>query len=413
VKEGEATPFGTYSLGIHSVDIARCLAERGAVRIIGYRRSGKSTLAETLASELRREGHHVLVQNASRWLGDRAYVSGVQGGQSGDATVDPEVRLALAALHGRDRPTWIVDDADVLVAYASDDALAAIGRQVSAGYLSLVAIRNRFVVEGGSLRHREALLAPAMPSLELDALDPAASLEACALMMRGGDRVERARWLSEMSGGVPGLISDLKPLCPPGGPRERHQAMLMRMVDASRRELSLGDGPRAVVLDALCQGTLPPLSLLTPASAAEAGALIAAGMVHTHYWRLKSPFRGHFWSLVAGAANEPPNPSLGASESVGLELENAIRVAGLHEPLMAALELEGDSDGALAIAFSQALYWTGRERAPTSLLQDVLAECLGVVHLRSMLRRWRGEQPSHASSSRELAHHLIELASHR
>ena len=91
-----------YDLGIHVQDVSPYLRTRGAVKIVGYQRSGKSTLAEVLQRELLQIHTTVLHNDAAKWLHGRADRSEEPAPQA--ATVDLE--LAEAAGRGRDGTGW-------------------------------------------------------------------------------------------------------------------------------------------------------------------------------------------------------------------------------------------------------------------------------------------------------------------
>jgi hypothetical protein len=143
-------------LGITLDEVSSWLDRRGVVKIIGYHRGGKSTLAEMLAKGLRQRNAIVIHHKATDWLSSLVRRS---CGQDHDVSVDPELTVALEVLDTHSDTIWIIDDAEVLLAYATETLLRSIREGIDARRFSLIFIRNRFVHErSGWFTHRESLL---------------------------------------------------------------------------------------------------------------------------------------------------------------------------------------------------------------------------------------------------------------
>jgi hypothetical protein len=397
--------LSAYDLGIHLQDLSPHLDERGAVTIVGYERSGKSTLAEMLVHELRQRHATVVHQNATAWLQARAGSSEEPSIQM--ASVDPELAEAISRLEDERESCWVVDDAEVLLAYATDSLLRSIGRRIVSGRFSVILIRNRFVHEHtGWFHDREALLQADLPVLHLEPLSPPAALRAARSFYRGPSADVRASWLVTMSGGIPGLMSELAPFAPTwpdARPSSRLRAHAMRR----RQELGLDRPLRRSLVRALEELVLPPWPMLSTAAWLELGALEIAGMVHPGYAQRSEPFRGEFWRLVSGGF-EPVQLSDDVV-NVGLELEIIVRELGLGGQLALALGLDEAVEGDLAHAFACAL--TCQRRAPELVrpLGSLLADNLGRAQIANVLRGRVGAVDT-SSSTQELAARLLAVA---
>jgi hypothetical protein len=391
-----------YDLGIHLQDVSPHLHERGAVKIVGYERSGKSTLAEILASELRELRTTVVHQNATAWLHRRPGRSAEVSEQA--ASVDPELAEAISRLEEEEESCWVVDDAEVLLAYATDDLLRSIGRKIMSGRFSMILIRNRFVHEqAGWFSDRETLLDVELPTLQLEPLPELAALQAARAFYRGPSADFRASWLVTMSGGIPGLMSELAPLAPLWAnvpPSSQLRTYAMRR----RHELRLDRPLRSALVRALEQGALPPRPMLSSAAGAELGALEIAGMIHPRYAQRSEPFRGEFWRLVVGAV-EPMTLS-GDVETASIELEIIIRELGVASQLAIAVGLEEVDELELAKAFARSFCCQRVAPELVKPLSSILADELGKAQLANALQRGTGAADI-TSSSHDLADRLL------
>jgi hypothetical protein len=392
---------GTYDLGIHLEDISPFLLERGAVKIVGYERSGKSTLAETLVRELQELDTTVVHQNATAWLGQASQLT-ESAGQA--ASVDPELAQAISRLEAAEDACWVVDDAEVLVAYATDDLLRSVGRKIMSGRFSVILIRNRFVQEhAGWFYGREALLYADLPTLFLEPLPGPAALRAAQAFYTGPSAEAQATWLVTMSGGIPGLMSELAPFAPAwvGAPPSRYlQAHAMRR----REDLGLHQALRSALVRALQHRILPPGPMLSATAQAELGALEIAGLVHPRYAQRSDPFRGQFWRLVCGEAEPLPMPD--DAVNAGVELEIIVRDLGVAAELAATIGLDEPDEGDLANAFACSLTCQRAVPGLVRPLAAILADNLGKAQIADVLDR-RAAAPDLSASSHELAARLL------
>jgi len=394
----------TYDLGIHLRDVDPYLREHGAVKIVGYERGGKSTLAEILVGELRQARANVVHQNATAWLVRRP--EGADNPSRQVASVDPEVTEAISRLEEEPDSCWVVDDAEVLLAYASDSLLRSIGRKILSGRFTMILIRNRFVYEhAGWFNGRETALYAGLPVMRLEPLPLPEALQAAQMFYSGMSAETQASWLATMSGGIPGLMSDLAPFAPEwaGVPPA---SQLPAQAQRRRQELGLDRPLRSALIRAMTGRFLPPKSMLSPAAQAEIGALEIAGMVDPGYAQRTAPFRGQFWDLVAGQVTQLPLPAgvVGAS----LELEIIIDELGLRPQFTAAVGLDDPADGDLATAFACSL--TCQQAAPELVipLSLILADNLGKAYIANILHSRTGAADT-AASSQDLAGQLLAV----
>jgi hypothetical protein len=388
-----------YDLGIHLQDVSPHLREHGAVKIVGYERSGKSTLAEILVQELRRLPANVVHQNATAWLHGKSQDPSRQA-----ASVDPELTEAISRLEEEEDSFWVVDDAEVLLAYATDGLLQSIGRKILSGRFSMILIRNRFVYEhAGWFNDREAALYSELPALRLAPLPASSALPAARTYYSGVLADLQASWLVTMSGGIPGLMNELAPFAPawPGSPPDRR---LLARVAQRRQELNLDRPLRAALVQALGRRALPPRPMLSPTAQAEIGTLEIVGMVHPRYAQRSEPFHGQFWHLVAGRIDPAPWPD--DVLNAGLELEIIISELGLWAPLAEAIGLDEAEEGDLANAFACSLSCQRSDPELVRPLSLILADLLGTAYIANILHRRTGAVDMSASGQ-DLAAQLL------
>jgi hypothetical protein len=391
-----------YDLGIHFTDVAEDLHRLGAVTIVGYQRSGKSTLAEILAREARRRYPEIIHQNATAWLSGERQRIGDPAAHS--SSIDGELTAALARLEREHGSCWVVDDAEVLLAYATDEFLQIIGRKILAGRFSVILIRNRFVREDmGWFSNREGLLHDRLPTFHLHPLVEEAALAAARAMFSGPAAEAQATWLVAISGGIPGLMNELAPYAP-DDPLAPPSAGLRAHALRRRRDLGLDRPLRAALVAALGQGILPPRSMLSSAADTDLAALEIAGMVRPDYLDARDPFRGGFWRLVA-----PASENVGVPDDVvdaAVELEIVIGELGLRASFATALGLDDDAHADLADAFMRSLVCERSRPELVRPLGAIVAENLGRGPIAAALRRRTGDADTSGSGA-ELAARLL------
>jgi hypothetical protein len=395
-------PF--YDLNINVSNVLHQLSDVGILRIIGYERSGKTTLSEILAKELGRIYHHVLLQNATTWLRARPALDLPH--VDDEPSIDPELTEAVTRLEKGGQSCWIIDDADVMLAYSSPGLIKNISIRVAERRFALVVIRNRFIHEStGWFHEREALLSPFMPRMVMKPLQGEAAFSAARTLCHGFSAQAQVHWLTNMSGGIPGLMSDLARFAE-DAVNSGSITRVRRFADEHRTRLRIADPLRQMIVKSLTQHTLPPPIMLSESTRAQLAALMLAGMVHKDYVFRESPFCGGYWELVVGQQAARVSIPTHLAD-LALRLEITIRDFGLADQFAAALDLDSVTEGDLAHVFALSLYCETHTPALTRPLRQVLAEVLGAFHLSDILRQ-RNVPVDKSSNATSLAARLMD-----
>lgn len=377
------------------VDLEHLLS-RGGARVVGARGYGKSHLVERLCAALSARGAAYLRLDAAALVGAR----------SSDSAGDGEIEFACAQ-RAAQTPWWIVDNAEALLSSASVAGLARLSAHVESGALSVVLVRNAFVREsGGWFAAREAPLARSLPLEELTPLDAPSALALARSWLPATHAGELgAAWLADWSGGIPGLMRDLRtrvPVDPAPDAPPRSQSRPGAHLEIP----ALSDDYHARLLRALDEQALPPPALLDERTELAVGYLRAIGMIAPDYSTRRGPFIGKFWARIAREAMRGATARADArSHDVALRLEMALSSTGSVPPLCALLGVPPE-DANLAMALHQVIEWhaAGDGRA----LTDCLAEVVGRADLRRALRSL-GDATSQGDA-RDLARAVIAAA---
>lgn len=374
---------GSLDLGVTPGQVEDLLRSSPVVSIVGYQRSGKSKLAETLDQYLRGQCT-VILQAASTWSQRQL----AQGGHSGDASVDPEI---VHVLEQADRTSgkscWIVDDAEVMLAYATDTVLARLRERLRAGNFSLVMVRNRFVLEGeGWFQQRQSALAHDIPTLTMRPMRDEAAIQAATDMFYGPSRILQGEWLASMSGGVPGLMADLyryTPLWPPQSP----DTALLAYAQRRREELELDRPVRRLLIEALLEDVLPPPALLSEQARNEVGVLLLSGMVASDYATGADAFNGRFWRWLCAPEEEDRRRAIEPSiRTAAMTLELMIGETEMSAAVRHACGVAVAETGALSRAIERSLHCERHFPSLVKPLRSVLGEALGRYGLLQILR---------------------------
>ncbi len=274
--------------------IKHLTANLAGVIVKGARRIGKSYLAERLSFSF--EDSELL--DASRAL--RTQLS-----EPCEPTnlLDIELQAQIRQVKERGRTVLIVDNAEYLLLHTSVSAFQELSDLVLNGELRIVLIRNLLVREhDGLLRAREEMLGTRLPLLELGVLSSEARFALSEAVLGDHDLPEVSiQWLADWSGGIPGLIYDLKPGSVAG--RTNVEDVPEFALDLAIRfaaRFQLEDSTRTQVIAAASQGLLPPSLFLPDQIKQEVGFLRAIGMLAPDYVFGESPYCGRFWEMVAG-----------------------------------------------------------------------------------------------------------------
>lgn len=367
-------------------------ADARVVVVRGCRRVGKSHLATALTRALSPEDCQLSCVAA--WL---PRSTSIGGGTSASAAVAREVTAALRRIRDLHLAWWVIDDAELLVEHASDDAATRIGEAVRYHGLRVVAIRNRYVrEEAGFFAAREAALLPQAESMDLGPLPP----EFAAALFRGwlGSELDAdagADWLAAWSGGIPGLYQDLasarprwatldEPPDPPGG--------LPAFAERWAESAGIGSGSRPLVARALLDSDLPPAGLLDSEASDALGHLVAVGCVSPDYAMRPASdcAQGRWWRLLLERIAAPPERRMDGvaaalSQDALIDVAELAFRAGQGEAVCEASGVAPDPVD-LALALLKVTRWhqvAGHLGPP---LEEVLGRLLGRVALSRILR---------------------------
>lgn len=369
-------------VGVTSGQVAAILEASPIVSVVGFQGSGKSKLAETLREDL---PGNVRIQTASAWV-----PRSVSGATLGDATVDPEIVQSMHELERVDgKNCWIVDDAEVMFTYATDPMLASLGDWLRRRRASLVLVRNRFVLEGeGWFHQRQSVLSHNIPTLTMSSAVDQAAVAVATEKFDGPARLQQGEWLASMSGGIPGLMSDLYRYTPEWPTESPHPALLA-FARTKWEELELHKPTRQLLVAALHENLLPPLPLLADEARRELGVLMLAGMVSARYAASGNPFNGEFWRMVArlDAQRVPASVRpLDAHRDTAANLELMFGQAGFLDDVREGCGVDGSDDGDLAAALTASFHASAHHPQLVRPLEAVLVGILGRYGLVQVLK---------------------------
>lgn len=378
-------------------------------RIIGCRRSGKSFLAETLRRKL---SGNVQVFDASSLA--RSNMTSFGSLPSGDTNsselFDREIEARLRSGTDLNPLNLIVDNAEFLLVHLSDAIVSRIHAALTLKALRLVLIRNRFIrEEHGWMANRELPLADVLPKFELNPLDRDESIALASYFFRSDNRnrQQRAIWLAEWSGGLPGLMFDLKPLAPLNPPADDVSDRLLKQIERVGRDIGSDIPIRRTVIEAATFQYLPPYPLLHSLAQEEVGYLMWIGMLKPLFSTERIPFQGKFWSAIAEKSTNAITPRFNDYTRVSLRLEEFLVQAQLASQL--AEELGCSSVDDLSTVFEKSLVASNNTQLPAIGIGRFLADSLGRSGLRRVLRA-AGHPVDQNTNMVDLTTRLMSLA---
>lgn len=373
-----------YKFDITAERVADQLQHSAVLSIVGFRRSGKSTLAEALCDGLGKFEYSVILQDASVWLQSKS--GSFLKESKTQYSVDPEIFGTLERFEKiLGNCCWIVDNAEVLLTYASEGVLRSIGKKLQNFEFSMILIRNRFVLEEkGWFQQRLSLIARDILQMNMRPVGEKDSIQIATSMFRSHSRNLQGKWLAKMSGGVLGLMSDLFRYTPEW-PSEEITPRLEQLSIKKRQDLKLEKPVRQMILTALEKRILPPPNFLAKKAKTEVGVLIHVGMVTADYIVKERPYNGEFWELVSGQ-NLSPELIPNNFNNIGLNLEIMIREAGLFDKFGHDYGIDNWGEGVLAQAFANTLYCQEKYPALVDSLDIFLGENFGKFGLVRILQ---------------------------
>ena len=377
--------------------------------VVGCKGSGKSYAASNLEELLSRDtGTPAYLLDASAILRPDARSRRTEN------PCDREVDAILERVDDSREPlSWIIDNADSLLAFSGRRSLERLGEATSRGALRLVLFRSPLVrPDAGwfSERERDAFDSPSALQLEpLQGEDAVRFAETLYGARSNRSTPQAVDWLLHWSGGLPGLMKNLKPYTPSKPDLHTVPNRWPEHRSQLRGELRLDLQLRMRILLLARQRLLPPLAFLEDRAREIVGLFVSLGVLAPEYAFSPSPFQGHFWESLTDdvplpGISTPPDEAV----SIGRSLESRIRAAGEAPELCAELGCP-DEPGVLQLVFSNAIRSLRTESGAGLVLplSDFLATWFGVSGMRRLLasdagrdaQRWR---------PRELARLLIE-----
>jgi hypothetical protein len=343
----------TYNIGISAENALKILSENPTLMIVGYQGSGKSTLAESFDMDFTKKGYNVKLSCAKTWLLDNKEYSIPNETRS---RIDPEIIAIISYFEQSSKKgIWIVDDAEILLAYASQNMLINLSEKVRSNNINIIAIRNYFINEdSGWFYKKQSLLSQKIIFKYMQPLDIESTLVECKLLFRSKTNLIPSTWLSKMSGGVPGLIGELYQYTPEWE-EDNVSAKLKKFIKKKQFELDVEKPTRRLLATALAKKILPPKTFLSQNIRAELGALIIKGAVSPSYMENEFPFNGKIWEIVLGVKVDPlclPDIFI----NVGLNFEILLRETDFLIPFSNKINLNPNIEGLVAQSVASSLY---------------------------------------------------------
>jgi ABC-type oligopeptide transport system ATPase subunit len=360
--------------------IIKNLNNDNMVEVVGFHLCGKSTLSETLHEQIKISKSNVLLQNAQKWI----HSAGHQFSEDTQLNIDTEIKAALNQLSSNSG-CWIIDDAEIMLAHASERIISHIDEMLRKKKIHVVLIRNRFVSETqGWFHDRKALLNPCLPGIEMKVLDADKTYDICtSFFYDERNRYQRSEWLTAWSGGIPGLIYELYRFTPEWPHNDTLPDQMQPYIQQVSQHYLLHYKTRSTIISALFMGLLPPRRMLSDDANIEIGYLILIGMISSDL-NEGYKFQGKFWEHVARSIVAPNPITQQNFDEQGLGLELLINSSGLGPGLCDDLDLSYE-EGRLAEAFSQQIFCSLYLPELVISVSDFLIESLGRIGLRVLI----------------------------
>ena len=383
------------------------ISDRGCI-LIGSRRSGKSYLAEFLNRNL--EGNTQLLDAFALVRTEQASILHDSTGKNSTQFVNRELKARLNQVSTASPFTLIVDNAEILLSHISEDLIKKLIESILSKSLRLIFIRNRFVKEGyGWLYLREMPLSSVLPKIEITppAADESLLIASSFFRSDSVNDIKRQQWLSEWSGGLPGLMFDLKPYTPRENKKKNIPPLVQRLVFETAIDIGLVNPFRRATIEAIFYNRLAPIALLQSPTLEEVGFFIAIGMVKPDYATETYPFNGLFWQNVAASVIKGKMKSAENYAKIAKRLIQLLSRANLSKQI--AYELGCKDVGKLPQLFERSYFTQKETKLPSIKLELFLEETLGKVGLRQILRT-EGKLVDSTLNIKELSVEVLILA---
>jgi len=349
------------------------------IEVVGFHLCGKSTLSETLYEQMNVSTSSVLLQSAQKWIHSNAH----QVTEDNRLSVNSEIETVINRLL-ENNGYWIIDDAEIMLAHASEKIILRIEEMVRKKKIQIILIRNRFVLENqGWFHDRRSLLNIDLPAIEMKAFDINKAYEVSTTFFSDNNCHQRSEWLAAWSGGIPGLMYELYHFTPEWPHIDSFPNHMKQYIHQVSHNYLLHDKTRTNVIKALCMGLLPPRRMLSDDANIEIGYLMLIGMISSDLSE-GYQFQGKFWEHVAFSISPKLQMTKNSFENQGLELEILFNSSGFGPGLCEDLDLENE-EGRLAEAFAQHLFCLIYLPELVISIVDFLVEALGRVGLRVLL----------------------------
>jgi len=388
--------------------VTEYLHEAPILVITGFKRSGKSILAEALYERLPDFGYMTVLQNAKSWIHVQHPLA---AGKARTSTkIDPEIVSIINRFMGKDgKKCWIVDDAEVLLAHATEEMLMNLGQKIREQQFYLILIRNRFILEdSGWLRERELLISATFNKIEMKPFRHEEATVTASGFFTGLEKQANSEWLVNMSGGIPGLMEDLHLYAKSQWRKGVIGYKFNKLIIRKREELLLSKPIRQNLIEALNKRVLPPYFFLSAQAKAELGIFLHTGLISMDYFERHPPFNGIFWALVSRQRSGIRMNTL-SYEDMGLNLEILIREAGLIESVCGVCNVDASDEGQLGRSLANILICQNRYPQIVNTIDFFLLEFFGKIGLIKLLKS-RKVKTSISESADILVKQVLELS---
>lgn len=296
-----------------------------------------------------------------------------------------EARLSVST---KELPlTLIIDNAELLIVHATRIAVNTILNAIEAQKLQLVLIRNRYILEEqGWIAYREAPFSRVLPRYDLAPLGLTECKNLAKYFLRANTRNfdQRVSWLCEWSGGIPGLMFDLKPLTPLAPTLDAMPKGLKNEIDRVAQYLNKEVPLLRLLVSAAFFHYLPSYPLLHESAKEQVVFLMSIGMLHPTYIENQNPFQGRFWTTVAKSIPRFSHPVFHDYSELSIGLENLLIEAHLAQQVIEELGCENERE--LSTSFEISFSASQIANFPAITIDEFLANILGRTGLRRLLR---------------------------
>jgi len=384
------------------------LLEHGAV-VVGSNGIGKSYIGEELIND--RKSHSSLIDAQSLLHFESHFSASTSMASHYEKLIDREIsaHIEQGSIH---KPyTLVIDNSEILLMYISGRTYLRVVDAIKLGVLKLILLRNYFIRENsGYLWERERELASLLPKFELTRLSQEDSHLLATKLLRSDEQGKvnsRIDWLSQWSGGIPGLMYKLKPFVPTSPALDDCPDRLKTEISRISEDLIAPSSTRQSILQNAYLCRLEPYSLLDHGTAREVGFFRLIGLLDPQYVTVKYPFQGKFWEHVASNFLGKEVPDDDESTLIARNLDQMFRLTNFQQSI--ATELNCNDINLLPFYLERVIRNSYQQPNKPNSLEQFLIEMLGKIGLRKMLGR-AGVSFNTTSSLHSMAASIIHSA---